>query len=121
VENFGSLKIHSPEFFPGVLQLQAKLPASTSFMPTPYQDRAHRILVDQIDQPQFLSNRKPCGTIARHPFGPTSTVQPVTECRALASSHSTEIGTRELTRAPARTCFILSEKLCSFAVSTRFS
>ena len=55
------------------------------------------------------------------PFGLISTVQPCAVCRDRFSSHSTATGTRELTRCPARSCFILRSKLCSLPLDTRFS
>jgi hypothetical protein len=53
----------------------------------------------------FCPTGNPCSTMARHPFGLTSTVYPFAFRIFPPSSHSTVNSTREFSRLPARICF----------------
>src|SRR5438445_5255403 len=69
-------------------------------------------LFTRFTRSSFCPTANPCGTTARQHFGLISTVQPCAVCRDRFSSHCTATGTRELTRCPARNCFIRTSKLC---------
>jgi hypothetical protein len=53
------LKIHAPELFVCVLQLQAKLPPTAAFMSSPHENRFAHILVGQVNKVQALTHCKP--------------------------------------------------------------